>query len=553
MAQMTSARDRVRLQRSRAIRGVIAIIAASSLAGCSGVLSGSAGPDGSNYKGISIASLRPHRGGALDAYYGQKPVWTPCHVHFQCTTIKAPVNWQKITGQSISLALIKHPATGTPTGDLLVNPGGPGGSGVDFVEEGVDGVVDRAVAAHYDVIGFDPRGVGASAPVTCFDNKDQDTYLYGVNTAAIGTTKWIANEEKKARTLAAACDKNTGPVLGHIDTVSAAEDMDLIRSALGDTRLNYLGYSYGTFLGTIYAGLFPQSVGKMVLDGADDPWGLDYQPTPDDVPAGDYAVDPADDSTVAQAVGFEDALVDYLESCQTNVSATVGLLRCPFDSTLANAKRRVEGFLAGADKHPLVAKDGRVLDAASLATAIDDSLYDPDDWSKLTEMFAQVEDGDPTIAFQFADDYNDRNLNGTYDNNGDLAHLAIGCLEEGPSVDIPFDRREATELKKVAPILGIYDAYGDLVCSGWKYGPSPFPNPPSAKGTGPILVLGTTGDPATPYASARDLADQLDGGHLITLHGQGHTAYNRGDLCIDTTVDAYLLHGTVPKKDPECR
>ena len=423
---------------------------------------------------------------------------------------------------------------------------------MEFVQEGVDGVVDSDVAKHYDVVGFDPRGVGESAPVKCYDDTDEDKYLYGVDPATIGSTTWIANEEKKARNFARACEKSTGPVLGHIDTVSAAEDMDLIRSALGDSKINYLGYSYGTFLGTIYAGLFPQNVGKMVLDGADDPWGADYQPVPADVPAEDYGVGPSDDSTVAQAIGFEDALDQYLESCQTNVSATVGILRCPFVSTLANAKHRVAGFLASADKHPLKAKDGRVLDGASLATAIDDSLYDPTDWPDLTRMFAEVEDGDPTQAFQFADDYNDRNPDGTYDDNGDLAHLAIGCLEEGPRVDIPFDQREAKELRKVAPILGIYSAYGDLGCSGWKYGPSPFPNPPSAAGTGPILVLGTTGDPATPYASAQDLAAQLDGGHLVTLNGQGHTAYNRGDLCIDTTVDAYLLHGTVPSHDPQC-
>jgi pimeloyl-ACP methyl ester carboxylesterase len=542
-----------RMRRSRVLMPAVAGMAVIALAGCSGILSSNNGSDdSSNYKGITIASLRPHQTASLQAYYRQKLAWTPCDHGFLCATVKAPVDWQKVGTASISLALIKHPATGTRIGDLVVNPGGPGGSGVDFVREGVDGVVDSTVARHYDVIGFDPRGVGESAPVKCYDNPDEDKYLYGVDPAPIGSQTWISNEEKKARDFAAACEKNTGPVLGHIDTISAAEDLDLIRSALGDTKLNYLGYSYGTYLGTIYAGLFPQNVGKMVLDGADDPWGSNYQPVPVDVPAEDYGVGPSDDSTVAQAVGFEDALVAYLESCRSNVRATVGVLRCPFVSTLANAKSRVEGFLTKADKHPLVAKDGRVLDAASLATAIDDALYDPGDWPDLTKMFAEVEDGDPTQAFAFADDYNDRNPDGTYDDNGDLAHLAIGCLEEGPSVDIPFDNREAKELRRVAPILGIYSAYGDLGCSGWEYGPTPFPNPPSAKGTGPILVLGTTGDPATPYASAKDLAAQLEEGHLVTLNGQGHTAYNRGDVCIDSTVDAYLLHGTVPAHDPDC-
>ena len=156
------------------------------------------------------------------------------------------------------------------------------------------------------------------------------------------------------------------------------------------------------------------------------------------------------------------------------------------------------------------------------------------------------------MAFEFADDYNSCNPDSSDDDNSDLAHLAIGCLEQGPAVDLKFDRREATELRKRAPMLGIYSAYSDLVCSGWKYGPSAFPNPVHATGTGAILVIGTTRDPATPYVDAQNLARQLDGGHLVTLNGDGHTAYDRGDPCIDETVDDYLLQGTVPRADPCC-
>jgi pimeloyl-ACP methyl ester carboxylesterase len=532
----------------------LALASILALTACSGLFgSGRNGDNTSPSAGIQISSLRPKQTAALKPYYEQTLKWTTCHRHYLCATVTAPVDWQHVTSASITLALIKHPATATSRGDLVVNPGGPGASGVDFVDGGVDGVVDSTIAAHYNIIGFDPRGVGASAPVTCYDNAGTDTYIYGIDPGKIGSTEWIAAEKKKSRELAVACEKNTGPVLAHIDTINAAADMDVIRAALGDSKLNFLGYSYGTYLGTIYAGLFPAQVGKMVLDGVYDPWGANYSPSDSSDTSDDFSVDPADDSTVAQAVGFEDALSTYLSSCLSNVSATVGILQCPFLTSLSNAKTRVAGFLSAAAAHPLTDPHGRLMGAYSLATAIDDALYDPTDWPQLTRMFVQLQDGNPAEAFELADDYNDRNSDGSYDDNADLAHLAIGCLEEGSAVDLKFDRREATELRKVAPILGIYSAYGDLVCSGWPFGPSTFPNPVHANGTGPILVLGTTGDPATPYADAKNLAQQLDSGHLVTYHGEGHTAYDRGDTCIDGTVDDYLLKGTVPSSDPQCR
>jgi pimeloyl-ACP methyl ester carboxylesterase len=538
---------------ARIIRAALVLVCVLALTACTGLFPrSSSGPSRSGNSGTAIASLRPKPSAAVTAYYAQKAHWAPCDTTFECATVKVPIDWQKVTNASISLALVKHSAKGASLGDLVVNPGGPGGSGVEFVEDGVANAVDSSVAAHYDIIGFDPRGVGASAPVACFDDAGTDQYFYGIDPGAIGSAAWIAAERSKADSLAAACRKGTGPVLGHIDTVNAATDMDVIRVALGQRKLNFLGYSYGTFLGTIYAGLFPTRVGKMVLDGASDPWGSNFSPGDSSTTSADYGVDPASDSVVEQAVGFEDALSTYLQSCLTNVSATVGELRCPFLTSLSNAKSRVEGFLRAAAAHPFAGSDGRLLGDMTLATAIDSALYDPTDWPDLTRMFVQLQDRNPEEAFVFADEYNDRNADGTYDDNNDLAHLAIGCLEEGPSVDLKFDRREAKELRKVAPVLGIYSAYSDLACSGWKYGPSPFPNPVHATGTGPILVIGTTGDPATPYADAKNLARQLAGGHLVTYHGEGHTAYDRGDLCIDRTVDDYLLHSTVPSKDPSC-
>jgi pimeloyl-ACP methyl ester carboxylesterase len=377
---MPSGRLSRRFRRPR-LRVLVAAVAAgtlvATLAGCSGVLSTSSGPDGSDYKGITIQSLRPRDSAALQTYYNQKPNWQSCSGGLLCATITAPVDWQHVTRSSIELALVKHPASGTSLGALVVNPGGPGGSGVDFVESGVTNVVDSNVAAHYDIVGFDPRGVGASSPVKCFDDAGMDNYLYGRIPGAIGSLQWIGAEEKRARSLASACEKNTGPVLAHIDSVSAASDLDLVRSALGESKLNYLGYSYGTYLGTLYAGLYPRDVGRMVLDGADDPWGANYQPTPDGVPAEDYSVSPQYDPAVAQAQGFEDDFNAYLQACLAGTKSAVGSASCPFSGGRSSADRAVHSLLDAANSQPLVAKDGRHLYAATLVTAITDSLYRP--------------------------------------------------------------------------------------------------------------------------------------------------------------------------------
>jgi len=414
--------------------------------------------------------------------------------------------------------------------------------------------VDERLAASYTVVAFDPRGVGLSAPVACLSPAATDTYLYGIEPGTIGSATWIASEKAKSRALESSCEKHTGPVLDHIDSVNAAADMDLIRAALGEKKLNYLGYSYGTYLGTLYAGLFPHSVGRMVLDGAEDPWGDNFVPEdgPPSASGDEFGTSPDVDSSVAQAQGFEQNLNAFIRSCLKNDWEAVGTLHCPFTSTFAKARKQIEQVFAKVNVHPLLGDDGRRLGGATLATAIDQTLYDKSDWPKLAKIFVQLKTGNPTEAFVEADAYNGRNSSGRYDDNQEFAGLAIDCLEGGSTVELSFDRREAKELRKVAPILGIYSGYGDLVCSGWADGPSPFPNPIHAKGTGPILVLGTTDDPATPYQDAKSLAQQLDGGHLVTLHGTGHLAYDLGNSCIDTTVDAYFLNGTVPARDPDC-
>ena len=487
---------------------------------------------------LPISELRtPMTSFLATSYYRQVINWESCDTHLQCGDVAVPIDWQHPTGDSVEVSIIRHRATGKRLGALLVDPGGPGDSGTELVDDGVDNAVDATVAKHYDVIGVDPRGVGLSTPVKCLNDKQQDAYLYAPTVGAVGSKGWIADERKRATTLADACDHNTGPLIAHIDTVSAAHDLDVIRAALGEKKLNYLGYSYGTYLGTVYAGLYPQNVGRMVFDGPYNPWE-------------DSGGSGIDDS---QAVGFDDDLKAFLRACLAESAEAVGHSTCPMTGTLANAEKTVEGLLASADAHPIPDSDGRVLDGATLATGISDALYDTSEWPKLSEAFTQVIAGNAKEAFALADEYNDRASDGTYDDNAAAAFTAISCLEDGHAVDLKFDARELAKLKKDAPMMGQYNAYEDIPCSGWKYGPTAFPEPIHASKAGPILMVATTGDPATPYGDAKDLAEQLVTSHLVTYHGEGHTAYDLGHACVDQAVDDYLDSGIVPKSDPECR
>jgi pimeloyl-ACP methyl ester carboxylesterase len=486
----------------------------------------------------AIATLRvPMTDSLRTHFYHQTINWRTCDTHLQCGEVVVPLDWQKVGSGSVHVALIRHRATGTRYGSLVVDPGGPGDSGVELVDDGVQDAVDKVVEAHYDIIGIDPRGVGLSTPINCLSDKQQDAYLYAPTVGTIGSAAWIADQKKRARTLANACVKNTGPLIAHVDTVNAAHDLDVVRAALNEKKLNYLGYSYGTFLGTVYAGLYPANVGRMVFDGPDNPW----------------ADEAGQESDISQDVAFDDDLVAFLKSCLAGSVKATGHIPCAFSGSLGATKARVEALLAAADKHPIRNSDGRVLDGATLATGISDALYDTSEWPELNKAFTQVVAGRATESFVLADEYNDRDSDGSYYDNSTAAFDAISCLEGGHSVDLAADARELTKLKKDAPMLGPYDSYGDVYCSGWKFGPSVFPLPIHAASSGPLLIVATTGDPATPYGEAKQLVKQLVTSHLITYHGEGHTAYDEGHPCVDNAVDAYLISGVVPPSDPQCR
>lgn len=513
--------------RLRRIAGAVAVVVAASLT-LSGCL----------YAMIPEGGGRPPSGATdpdttgvpqdLLPFYEQSLDWGPCDADvagFDCTVVTAPLDWTDPgDGRTIDLAVVRHRAPGTPQGSLLTNPGGPGGSGVDFILNSLDYAVGADLIAAYDVIGFDPRGVGSSTAVHCLDTAAMDAYLYDIPQAPRGTPEWEAELTQRNHEFAEACEANSGGILEFITTVNAAHDMDLIRAVLGDARLNYLGYSYGTFLGATYANLYPEKAGRLVLDGAIDP-----------------SVSSLEVGTT-QALGFESALRAYMQDCLDSGS-------CPFSGTVDEAMADLGALLASVDRVPLENGDGRLLGADSLMTGIIAALYSQENWPFLTQALDEALQGDPASAFVLADFYNGRE-NGEYLDNSTEAFLAYNCMDyplEGQAAEDAAQER----IEREAPTIAPYWA-GPEPCLTWPYPPSGTRGEIHAEGAGPILVVGTTNDPATPYEWSESLADQLTEGVLITRVGEGHTGYNKGNSCVDRAVEDFFLDDAVPEDGLRC-
>ena len=470
----------------------------------------------------------------LERFYTQELDWTSCGFgSTDCTEVMVPLDWSEPTGDTIQIAIARHLASGTPLGSLLINPGGPGGSGFDFVEQSAAYIVSPEVLKNYDVIGFDPRGVGRSTPIECYsDDAEKDAFLYDTFPDAYGTQAWLDELTERGGAWVEQCNEMTGPLLGNLDAASVARDMDVIRALLGDTELHYLGYSYGTYLGSVYAALFPEKVGRMVLDGAVDPAVGDLE------------------SLVVQMAGFDSALRAYLEWCLPQSD-------CPFTGSVASAQKTIRQMLDTVDARAFASSDGRTLDSATTATGIIYTLYSESSWGELSTLFTQLRKGDADTVFYYADAYNDRGFDGSYSGNSMEIYTSVICNEGDLAEDGVGTLDGLAEIDAAAPTLGRYASYDDyavldVVCSNWPYPRAELPTDFSAPGAPPIIVIGTTNDPATPYANAVALAKQLSSGVLVTYNGEGHTIYAQGVRCIDDAVDAYLLEGTVPSADPQC-
>lgn len=465
---------------------------------------------------------------AYARYYDQRVDWSDCGGGLQCATVEVPVDWSQPDRDRLGLAVARHPATdpSRKVGSLLVNPGGPGASGVAWLRGGVQAVVSDAVEQRYDVVAFDPRGTGSSQPVQCLSDAEFDAYR--ADPADPTTPTGLAEETSEAEQFAQGCEVDAGLLLGHLGTADAVRDLDVLRAAVGSERLDYLGKSYGTLLGAEYAGRFPHRVGRLVLDGALDP------------------ASSATDVDLVQAEGLEQSLRAYAQACSQRSG-------CDLGSTADAVVQQVRDVLTAARQKPLGTSDPqRPLTAPLAFQGIIATLYDSGTWPLLDRAVQDARAGDGSRLLQLADAYAGRQPDGTYSSNILQAFTAISCLDRPVDASPQAMAAEAAQLEQRSPTFGRSLSYGALQCGVWPVPPTRTPAPVKAEGAAPVLVVGTTNDPATPYVWAQSLASQLSSARLLTYRGEGHTAYRRGSACVDGAVDGYLLSGVLPGQDATC-
>lgn len=419
------------------------------------------------------------------------------------------------------MALDRRPASGQKIGSLLVNPGGPGASGVDalpaLLTSMPSGLLDR-----FDVVGFDPPGVGRTAPIDCLDSAGLQRY-YHVDpepTTPSGFDTMLSAD----REFASGCGSRSAAELPYVSTVDAAMDMDVLRRDLGDPKLTYMGFSYGTLLGATYADLFPKNVRAMALDGALDP------------------ALPVIDSLIQQAAGLDGQLKQFFVWCAATPKCG---WRPAGDPTAA-----FEALLAKVKISPLPAKGtARTVGPAEVTYGTAVTLYDTASWGDLGLALGAAAHGDGTYLLELFDAYTGRQSDGSYTNLFE-ANAAVNCLDD-PAPSIASIQAAAPQAEAAAPVFGVQNLYSELTCSVWPVRATGHVGPIRAAGSPPIVVVGSTGDPITPYSWSQALASELENGVLLTRIGYGHTGY-RASACIRSAVDAYLINLTVPAAGTRC-
>ncbi|MEV6191402.1 alpha/beta hydrolase [Streptomyces sp. NPDC051920] len=515
---------------TRFARWTAAAAATLLLAGCGGGSPAGGEKDAKN--GDTAPATAPPSGGSPGlpaSLTSQKLDWGRCKATsdspapgsgWQCATLKAPLDYAKPGGTTIGLALIRSKATGGQgkrIGSLLFNFGGPGGSGLSTMPwyENIVGPLHE----RYDLVSWDPRGVAASEGVRCRGDKAIQA------SESVDATPDDAAEEaaylKDAQDFGKGCAKAAGKLLSHVSTTDTARDMDLMRQVLGDRRMHYFGISYGTELGGVYAHLFPKNVGRLVLDAV---------------------VDPSADTVghaKNQTLGFQRALDDYLKSTGQDPK---------------QGSRKIADLLKRIDANPLPTSGGRKLGQTLALTGIVLPLYSEAGWPRLTKALKDAEDGDGSALLALADEYNDRDASGHY---GTTTHSqrVISCLDDKERPTPEETKKRLPEFEKISPVFGDFMGWDTAGwCHDWPVAGQYDDPQVSAPGAAPVLVVGNTGDPATPYEGARRMADELGKGVgvQLTWKGEGHGAYGSGSKCVDSTVNSYLLDGTLPKDGKVC-
>ncbi|SNV19175.1 Tripeptidyl aminopeptidase precursor [Dermatophilus congolensis] len=485
------------------------------------------------------AAQAPATGDArLSKFYTQKPVWETCSDNSEgasakCAWVKVPIDYSKPDGKTVKLRVLKVAANGAkngqaPRGALLVNPGGPGASATQYAMM-ADFIVSGTIRKNYDIVGFDPRGVGKSSPMKCLDDASMDAVMGADPTP--DDQREIEIAYGGLAKMGKGCQQKYPDLVGHVSTAEAARDMDVVRSVLGQPKLNYLGKSYGTYLGATYAGLFPKNVGNMILDGV----------MPPDLTS--------EQVSLGQAAGFESATRAWAKSCTSSG-------KCPLGNDVESVMKGLKDFFKQLDSKPLpVSGNPRIKELTEgwATIGVAQAMYTKTYWDTLTEALQSAKDGDGTPLFALASEYASRDDNGEYENNTMQVINAVNCLDRGAQRwDEAQLKSKKAEFESKAPVWGGMMSFGGNSCAAWPVPATGKIDKVSAQGSGPIVVIGTTRDPATPYEWAKRLHDQLSNSRLISHEGDGHTAYKTGSSCVDQAVDGYLMNGTPPKDGLSC-
>ena len=449
--------------------------------------------------------------GPID-YLMQEINWETCG-DYECATISAPLDWEFPEFESISLSLLRLNNPGTDE-VVFLNPGGPGVSANQWMRDRGADIATNRIVDSFDLVTFDPRGVGESTAIDCPDDQLKDELLYG---------QAFSNEESKTLidSYVENCQQNSGAIIEYVGTRNTARDLELIRGLMDVPRVNFIGYSYGTELAATYLALFPDRVGRFVLDGAVDP------------------TIGARQSTINQLIGFDNAFENYLVDCVNQ--------DCPLGADLASAEQTVKSIFESVSNQSLPVGQ-RELATSGLVTGIIAALYQQSAWPILSDAFADLLDGDGARMLFLADFYNERENDGSYRGNLIDANIAINCADDRLSSNPEEVDKLNEELLGLSEIFGESWQDGHLMCAEWPG------EPPSEKLNFTVatdatpLVIGTTGDPATPYSQAESLSQILDGSVLLTFEGEGHTIFGQGVGCIDRQVEDYLIEGSVPQK-----
>jgi pimeloyl-ACP methyl ester carboxylesterase len=471
----------------------------------------------------------------LAAYENQKLDWTTCYEDFECTDLRVPIDYADLTVGTFKIAVLRYKAQDPKNriGSLIVNPGGPGGSGVDYAYN-AEYVFDPDVLDRYDIVGFDPRGVNRSAPIECLTDEETDASY--ASDAKPDTEAELKQALADSKDFIDKCE-SANEYLTHYSTAAAARDMDILRAALGDKKLNYFGKSYGTYLGTLYAQFFPDKVGRMILDGALDP-NISIL-----------------EQNISQSKGFDDALDAFLADCAQQDD-------CPLPSNKQEATLKIIALFETAALNPLprktkVENDERTATESLIVLGTASALYDDvDGWPKLRTAFLEGKQGYGDTFLDLADQYSGRSSDGSYMSNELDSGAIIDCLDWPDTRSVEKTKADAKRFTDAAPVFGPYLAYTNISC---KYLTPPTKdkltrttNKITSITTAPILVIGTTRDPATPYDWSVGLHQIFKNSKLISLDADGHTGQGRGSACVDEAVDVYLIQDKTPNKNLTC-